>query len=279
MMMMIYHSISDAINYIVAEGECELMRYNQKNKTHAGIDWVRHPFWVSAKMLIGQNAVDQYTPECEWFGKANEKRMEQLIADRIPQLIDQFKQDYNGNYTFGHLLVRRAAFCLPESRYKDGNDELDRFRHPVYGSTFNAVIHTNDRLSFMYLQELQEQRMLIQLNEQNVIGGLYIRWNAEDPRSIYVGTSKAIPNRSHTGTGLYLWDIYGTGDIRTAENIEKKVHTYLREIGDPFLIRGRGRFRVHSGNARDLVLKFLDTYYRDFFIFHNKAYYHSEEED
>ena len=252
-------------------------RYSVENKTNAGLDWVGNPYWVPAKILVGTEAIKTYTEDCVWFGKVNKAHMEQLVGDRIPHLVDQFKREYTGNQTFGSVLVRRAAHCMPRSQYAYGNDELARFKHPIFAPTYDIVTKTAKKLTVFNLQELQQTSIMLKTKEAAILGGLYIRWNEDDPRTIYVGTSDDIKKRSHTGTGLYLWDVFATADYKYAELVEKKVHKYLRSIGQPYLTHGKGRFRVDSGNAREHVLAFIRQYYREPFVFHHCGYFQSEE--
>lgn len=243
---------------------------DKEHKTRAGLNWVESFCWVPGKILVGLYASQKFYAD-GWYGQPNLRRLEQVVGDRIPELVDAFKKDYDGPNSFGYVLARRAAYCLPSTIDNEhGKGELKRFQQPAYGSTYTAVngVLQKGKLTFLNLQELQQNRMLLELPEEDV-SGMYILWNVEDPSAVYVGISDDVRDRirGHTNAGLYMWDLYATGSEKVAGTVEKKIHKFLEEIGEPFLANSKGRYRVKGQDARKLVNDHMNKYYDG--LFHN----------
>jgi hypothetical protein len=228
------------------------------HKTKAGINWVQDTYFVPMKICVGQHILKQSNLS-GWYGESNLRRLEQLVGDRMPHAHDAFKNAYTGNnpkykgpHIFGFVLSRRAANCLPEV-----NDELVRFREPIFQATWDAVAG-KEKLTPEIIMELQQSRIKL---EHGGKGGVYVRWNPEMPQIVYVGSTDDIAERSHTNQPLYLWDFFAVSDIKLAGNIESHTHDFLRDIGFSMHKNSRGIFKVHSGNARDLSVQFLQQHY------------------
>jgi len=233
------------------------------HKTRAGINWIQDGYFAPMKICVGQHITKQSSLN-GWYGKPNLRRLEELIGDRMPWAYSEFKKTYTGGSTFGHILSRRAAYCLPPERIEHGKNELLRFKEPIFQATWNAIAG-NEVLQMEYILYLQEKRTQL---ENAGLGGVYIRWNPETPQVVYVGSTEDIADRNHNNQPLYLWDFFALSDIKLAENIETLAHDFLRENGYSMKgPRGRGLFKVHSGNARDMVVEFLKHYYGR--IFHS----------
>jgi hypothetical protein len=237
------------------------------HKTNAGIVWISDYRYGAAKILVGSEAVQHGFHE-GFFGKQNCNKFEQLVGDRMPEVLDAIKHDYDGDNTIGSLLAHRAANCLRPDQYEHGKNELLRFQSPDFASTWNAVTQTSGRLSLVRLQAIQEERILLKAPSGP---GLYIRWNEEAPTYIYVGTSCNIEGRNsgHYNSMLFIWRVHSTTNKSVATQVEKYCHRYLREIGEPVREGTRGCFHIFNGNALKLVDVFLKERYS--LLFHNNG--------
>jgi hypothetical protein len=240
------------------------------HKTKAGINWTGDLRFGAAKILIGHDAVMRGCPDTT--GKGNglftDRRgseLVQLVGDRMPEVLDCIRRDYDGKNTIEYLLSHRASHCLRRDQYKHGKDELIRFQRKDFSSTWSAVVDSDETLSIMRLQEIQEQHILLNAPEGP---GLYYRWNYDDPRLIYVGTTDDQGNRNsgHKNSPLFLWGVRATATREQADAIEDGCHNFLREVGESVRKGTRGLFKVHSGNAREQLIKFLEKYYSGFFF-------------
>lgn len=238
------------------------MRYKLggKNKTQAGINWRWGFYGAPAKMLVGMEAIKSYTG-FDWFTKTNERRMEQLMGDRMPEVLDHIRQNYDGKNTIGYVLTRRSSFCLPNNRIKCGKDELKPFQASVYSATYNAVAGT-DTLSIRRLQALQEQRLILDHHDD---AGLYIRWDIEDPEKVYVGQAQKIGERSHTNSPLRLWDVFVIPNSEVLDDLENQIHDFLYEYATPEYDKGRGLYIVRKKDAREMVREYVVKHYSHFF--------------
>jgi hypothetical protein len=230
-------------------------------KTRAGIDWTRDYRFGAAKILVGHQMFQSGTPD---FTRVNERRMEQLVGDRMPEVLEALYQNYDGGNSIGYLLTHRASYCLNSEQYKHGKNELLRFQKPDFASTWKAVTQTDEKLSLLRLLDIQEQRIILMTPEGP---GLYLRHNPDSPAYIYVGDSGDLPSRNsgHGNSLLYLWECYATATYADAHKIQNATLNYLKEIGEPWRELGKGGYRVHGCNAVDLVHAFLMKYYREFF--------------
>jgi hypothetical protein len=242
------------------------MRTMSSVKTRAGLWWDKDWRLIPAKLLVGGAAQDYFAKygSTGWFTKTNAKRMEQLVGDRIPEALDDIRKEYDGSQPLGSLLARRGSHCVTANLYKHGFDELGRFyAEPIFSPTVDAVRGTG-KLTYIKLQQLQQERTRIAFKDKL---GLYLRWNHDYPNLIYVGISKDIYARSggHTNSPLYLFDAFATAKLEDAAHIEAATHQFLLENGEAMHTGTRGLFKVHSGNARDMVLDFLHRYYGKWF--------------
>src|SRR4029077_16948944 len=108
------------------------------HKTHANIDWINDWRYTPAKILIGLEAIKQ--PSIEgWFNACNGKRMENLLGDRMPEVLQDLRKEYDGKNPIGDVLTHRAANCMLPEKYKHGKNELRRFQQPSFSSTYQAL--------------------------------------------------------------------------------------------------------------------------------------------
>jgi len=242
------------------------MRIGGNTKTRAGLYWDRDCFLIPAKYLVGTAAQAWFAAHGRtgWFTEANMKRMLELVGDRMPEVLDRIRADYDGNQPLGGLLARRAAHCVTPDKYRYGFDELRRFNEPIFSPTVKAVLG-NSRLTLIDLMRLQQQRTRVLFKDKL---GVYLRWNVESPNYIYVGHSKDMDARQsgHTNQPYFLFNAFATAKLEDAQIIEKEVHKYLRTIGTDVQEHGRGVFRLPPGtDALAVTITFLNNGYSGWF--------------
>jgi len=234
----------------------------------SGLDFTKHFLCAPAKLLLGDETRQRGYPD---FSKAAERRALQHVGDRLPDSHQFMKEFIQDDDRLAAILVRRAEACLTPEQHANGKNELVRFERPDFSVTYNAVVKSTERLTVSRLQELQERQILI---KAAVGPALYIRYNPEMPRYIYVGTTLDVNSRNngHCNSWLYLWDVFSLPNLTTALGVENKTHTWLQTIGESARENTRGLFIVNKdlGNARSLVRNFLRTTYD--FLFHNSAH-------
>jgi hypothetical protein len=243
------------------------MRVMSNVKTRAGLFWDRDWRLIPAKLLVGAEAQAWFAAHgrAGWFTKANEKRMLELVGDRMPEVLSDIRKEYDGNQSVGGLLARRGSHCVTPDCYPYGYDELRRFLdEQIFSPTVNAV-HGTETLTYIRLMQLQQERTRILFKDKL---GVYLRWNVESPNYIYVGMSKDMDARQsgHTNQPYFLFTAFATATLKDAAIIEKAAHTYLREVGVDVQEFGRGVFRLPPGcNALRLVEAFLMHGYSGWF--------------
>jgi predicted GIY-YIG superfamily endonuclease len=243
------------------------MRIGGNTKTRAGLFWDRDWRLVPTKLVIGAEAQAWFTKRGSdgWFTKTNQKRMVELVGDRLPDVLADIRREYDGNQPIGGLLARRAAHCVTGDLYRYGYDEVRRFHdEAIFSPTVNAALGT-EKLTYIRLMQLQQERTRILFKDQL---GVYLRWNIEMPNYIYVGISKDMAARQsgHTNQPFYLFTAFATANLKDAQNIEDAAHAYLREIGGVDAQGGRGVFRLppHT-NALVLTEAYLIKQYSGWF--------------
>ena len=241
-----------------------------------GIEWWSDYRYGPVKLLIGHSA-NQYVQKTGgingWYTKPNESRIIQLVADRLPQSMDELKH-VETSKGIGSLLLHRAGHCLPNY----GNDEMKRFLLPSFVTTYNAVVNGTEKLSHIRLQELQEERIRMQYTLDGGGPGVYVGWNAQYPDQVYVGKSVNPADRKHTNASHFIWQIWATQSYRIAGKIETHIHRYLGSIGQPIRAKSRGLFILPGPkDALTQTLRHIDTHYRE--LFYNRCIMEGNENE
>jgi hypothetical protein len=195
-----------------------------------GAPWVQDFRLVPAKIFMGFWAQDYWTKYRGdgWFSEKRYSLVEQRVCDQMPGIRDHFESLSRATSSFGHLLMRRGAFCLPEVQYKDGNDELGRFRVPEWGATFQKMrelfVNKTTVLRLDELLHLQQTRMII---ESTGYPCVYMRHDPDKPRDVYVGMTTDIEKRDHSNAAHWLFTVWSTSTVKLASSIETHLHRWL----------------------------------------------------
>jgi hypothetical protein len=229
-----------------------------------GISFVRETLPCYAKMLSGEHAKKNHKGRV-YYGEQSKREYEQLIDGLLPQFRSYFKENYEGEETIGHVLVRRAAFYQPPSEHDPhAKNEQQRFLSPDFELAYKLVGKTLDTQRPITNDDIGEARETALILKYGDWPGVYINSDLNRLEVLYLGKAQKIKDRikGHLNSPLYLSSVLGTVDASGAKLLEDLLHDYLLKAGaEPYRegSKTKGLYKFPSGvNAMKELEKLLE---------------------
>ena len=202
----------------------------------------RFPFWIRDSHLCVAKCVcglyfENYHARWgtyEYFTKTHESRFEARLMDQLPWLKQRFEEKSKGSRssTLGHLLVRRGEVWVSRDVHKKGCNERARFMTDDYSYVLSEAQRVFENKEYVASVDRIYEVLEKSVMARTVGPCVYLRWDQDKPRVVYIGSTGDIFQRDHNSSTAHIVQTFSAFSTSSmAGVVEQRLHEWMKEQG------------------------------------------------